>query len=225
MKNIVTELVESMMKVVSVVATAALLVAASNAQSTATSFDSLAFTGYDGVDDCAADAEFLTGTLNKVSVSDTIPNALCEESEYTVDDETFTLWTGIVLTCNSIAIQKEYYTCTKDCASCDETPFQYGVQTWEDAIGGVDTCYSNSATSAASAADADEGVLTVVDTSSWQFTEESEADEVDTYLDFLLDNTCIGDGQPEIGDEEEGVECISYRTLYYVINWTQPPAH
>merc|ERR1712028_331487 len=135
------------------------------------------------------------------------------EAEYTVDEETFTLWTGIVLTCNSIAIQKEYYTCTQDCASCEETPFSYGVQTWEDAIGGVDTCYSNSATLAAPAADADEGVATVVTTSSWQFTEESEADEVDTYFDFILDNTCIGDGQPEIGDEEEGVECISYQDL------------
>merc|ERR1711865_1308339 len=83
----------------------------------------------------------------------------------------------------------------------------------EDAIGGVDTCYSNSATVATTAADADEGVETVVLTSSWQFTEESEADEVDTYFDFILDNTCIGDGQPEIGDEEEGVECISYQDL------------
>lgn len=207
-----------MMKLVS--ATSALLVVASSttgtthAQSVSETYTDLAFTGYDGVDDCAEGAEFLTGYALKTSLSDVYPDAICEETEYTMDGNTFTSYTGVVLMCNSVAIGKNYFSCNKDCQKCDDEPFQYATQTWENAQIGTDapTCYANAATVAAGA-DAEDGVETVVLTSSWTFTDDSEPEEVEKYMQFVLDNTCVGDGPPEIDEEEAGVTCLSYSDM------------
>jgi hypothetical protein len=175
-----------------------------NAQSVSVDFgEGIPFTGFDGSADCEEGTEFLTGMAISVSVSDDIPDAVCEETEYTMDGETFKLYTGVVIQCASTAIGKNYFFCNEDCTKCDEEPFQYGTQSWDDVGADADECYANSATMG----DGDE---TTVLTSSWSFDDDADPDDVKKYNDFAMKNTCIGDGPPELGEEEAFVDCLPY---------------
>lgn len=178
-------------------ALATLLAATSvNAQSVEFA-DGVPFTGFDGNSECEAGTEFLTGTALSLTLVD--ENAVCEETEYTIDDETFTLYTGIVLSCLSTGISKNYYFCNEGCTKCDDEPFQFGTESWDD----DGPCYSNSATVGTE----DE---TMVLTSSWSFDSSADKDDIQAFLDFAMENTCIGDGPPTIEEEEEEGICLTY---------------
>lgn len=203
------------------VASAAALIAAAAANASAQSvkFSNLPFTGYDGTADCEEDMEFLTGKALGISVpkDSNVPITVCEETEYTFDDQTFVAYTGMTIYCEHVAIGKDYYSCDEDCKKCDEMPFQYGIQRWDD-VDGTDDCYANTATQSietASEEGMDDGVSniagaeTAVITSSWHFDDDANQDDVKEWMKFAKDNTCIGAGQPEIDDKE----CLPYKDL------------
>jgi len=170
-------------------------------------FDNVKFTGYDGSDDCSKETEFLTGRSLSISRGSE-DNTICEETEYTVEDETFTAYTLVAFSCTSQAIGKTYYECKEGCDSCKDEPFQYATQLWSDVAEGADACYSSTATISGDE-DGDEATVLI---SSFDFDSDSDTDEVEKLMDFYGTNTCVGDGQPEVGEEEKG-ECVSYKDL------------
>ena len=181
----------------------------------------LDFVGYEGVTDCDKDNEFIEGTSLSVSVvskdgnrnnpKDGVYGVFCEETKYNMDGEEWTAYTKVDIQCAIAGIGRLYYDCSgtsnnKDCSECDDEAFQYSVGPWEDYLTpSWGMCYSSTSTVAATSKsnsdsndddDDDDDDETIVVTASWKFAKDSNGDDIDNYLRFYLDNSCIGDGPP-----------------------------
>merc|ERR1712032_379328 len=79
-------------------------------------------------------------------------------------------------------------------------------------MGEEEVCYTNSAT-----VEGDDGIMVI--TSSFDFEDTSDPADIQALMDFYEENTCIGEGRPEAG--EEVLEfCTQYSDL--VCNLTDP---